>query len=70
MTSLITPELVLMEHRDRLAAAERARQIRYHPEGEERRGQISWLTRFFGRRRGRGERDNHNPQAWRQQHHA
>lgn len=70
MTSLITPELVLMEHRDRLAAAERARQIGYHPEGEERRGQTSWLVRFIGRRRGRDQRHGRTPHAWRQDHHA
>ena len=37
MTSLITPKLVLMEHRDRLAAAERARQIRHDPRPSARR---------------------------------
>ena len=50
MTSLITPELVLMEHRDRLAAAERARRIRHdQAHVEQKNGAV--VRRIVGYRR-------------------
>lgn len=58
MTSLITPELVLMEHRDRLAGAERVRRIRHDPRRSAwRESVVVMILRTMLHRRNSGRRE-------------